>query len=95
MSMCPRVRQLLWLDSRTNVGRTNVGQKKVATSWNTTKDLLPCLYPELKVFYCQETLTKVYTVKLGNNELGYNELPVIMNKSFPLFQYKINYYYNN
>jgi hypothetical protein len=95
MFMCPMVRQLMWLDSRTNVGRTNVGRKKVATSWNTTKDLLPCLYPELKVFYCQETLTKVYTVKLGYNELGYNELPVITNKSFPLFQYKINDYYNN
>ncbi len=22
-------------------------------------DLLPCLYPELKAFYCQDTLTKV------------------------------------
>ncbi len=36
-----------------------------------------------------------YTVKLGYNELGYNELPVIMNKFFQFFQSQINIIYIN
>jgi hypothetical protein len=26
--------------------------------WSTSMDLLPCLYPELNTFYCQDKLTK-------------------------------------
>ncbi len=36
--------------------------------------------------------SNISTVKLGYNELGYNELPVITNKSFPFFQSEINDY---
>ncbi len=34
-----------------------------------------------------------YTVKLGYNELGYNELPVITNRFFQFFQSQIQAYY--
>ena len=36
-----------------------------------------------------------YTVKLGYNELDYNELPVITNKFFQFFSPKIHIYYIN
>jgi hypothetical protein len=35
------------------------------------------------------------TVKLGYNELGYNELPVITNKFCPFFQSQIHVHYIN
>jgi hypothetical protein len=36
-----------------------------------------------------------HTVKLGYNELGYNELPVITNIFFSFFQSQIQVYYIN
>ena len=36
-----------------------------------------------------------YTVKLGYNELGYNELPVITNNFFPFFQSQNSYLLHN
>ncbi len=37
--------------------------------------------------------SKQYTVKLGYNELGYIELPVITNRFFQIFQSQIQAYY--
>jgi hypothetical protein len=37
-------------------------------------------------------LWELYTVKLGYNELGYNELPVITNRFFQFFQSQIQAY---
>ncbi len=61
-------------------------------SFNTCRRIKDCNYARTT----NETKKKdffgpsVNTVKLGYNKLGYNELPVITNKSFPFFQSKIN-----
>ncbi len=38
---------------------------------------------------------KITTVKLGYNELGYSELPVITNKFCPFFRSQIHVHYIN
>ncbi len=55
------------------------------------------LNPQSNTDFTQVTCVPLfyYTVKLGYNKLGYNELPVKRNKSFPLFLSKIYDYYNN
>ncbi len=66
--------------------------KNCSCYWHFFKSiyfLMPFVINKMNIFLFRES--KKYTVKLGYNELGYNELPVIVNKFKHLVWFSIFY----